>query len=115
MNPEPSTDTASFRTRRHPRGDLEIGLLVPNAGVVDAEDGEVFRLDFGDVGFVCDRECASFQVPQTLSVVDRPEQGKIRISHRGVRKGSEDLLRLLSGERSVSTREKKVNKPPHSL
>ena len=115
MNPEPSADTASFRTRRHSRGDLEIGLLVPNAGVVDAEDGEVFRLDFGDIGFVCDRECASFQVPQTLIIGDRTKQEKFRVSHREVRKGSEDLLRLLSEKRFFSTRGKKVNKPPHSL
>jgi len=63
MNPEPSTNTTSFRTGRHPRRDLEIGVLVPNACVVHTEDGEIFRFDLVDVGFVCDRQCASLQVP----------------------------------------------------
>ena len=55
VNPEPSTDTTSFGTGRHSRRDLEVGGFVPNACLVYAEDSKVFRLDLGDVGFVCDR------------------------------------------------------------
>jgi hypothetical protein len=63
MDPEPSADTAFLGTRRHPRWDLKIGLLVPDTCVVHAEDDEVFRFDFVDIGLVCDSECASLQVP----------------------------------------------------
>ena len=66
MDPEPSTDAAPFRTGRHPRGDLEICALVPNACLVHAEDNEIFRFHIGDVGLVCDRKRASLQVPQAL-------------------------------------------------
>lgn len=55
MDPEPSTNTAPFRTWWHPRRDLEIGVLVPNACLVHAEDGKILRLDFVDVRFVRDR------------------------------------------------------------
>ena len=54
VNPEPSTNTTPRRTGRHPCRDLEIGVLIPNACVVHAEDGEIFWLDLGDVGFVGD-------------------------------------------------------------
>ena len=55
VNPEPGADATSFGTGRHSRRDLEVGGFVPNACLVYAEDGEVFWLDLGDVGFVCDR------------------------------------------------------------
>ena len=55
VNPEPGADATSFGTGRHSRRDLEVGGFVPNACLVYAEDGEVFRLDLGDVRFVCDR------------------------------------------------------------
>ena len=77
VNPKPSTDTASFRTRRHPSGNLEIGSLVPDTRVVHAEHGEIFGLDLVDVRFVCDRQRASFQVPQTLCIIDPKKRYKV--------------------------------------
>ena len=52
MDPEPATDTPSLWTRRHIGGNLESGLEVPGAHVVNSEDGEVFGLHIVNVGLV---------------------------------------------------------------
>ena len=48
---------------------MEIGEPGPYAGVVHAEDGEVFGLDGVDVGFVGDSESASGQIVEALETV----------------------------------------------
>jgi hypothetical protein len=54
MNPEPSTDTAFLRACWHGGRDLEGGVDVPNALVVDTEDGKVLGLHRIYIGFVGD-------------------------------------------------------------
>ena len=88
VNPEPSADTTSFRTWRHPRRDLEVGVFIPDACMVYTEDGEIFRLDLVDVRFVCDRQRASLQVPQTLYIWNRPKRTEGRSEFR-IRAGIE--------------------------
>lgn len=55
MDPEPRTDAPSWRTRWHTIGHLEIRETSPDAGVVDAENSEVFGLDVRNVVLVCYR------------------------------------------------------------
>jgi hypothetical protein len=74
VNPEPSTNTTSFGAGRHSSGDLKICLLVPDACMIHAEDGEIFRLNLVDVRLICDGQCTSFQVRQTLCMVDHPKR-----------------------------------------
>lgn len=48
MDPEPSA-VASFLGTSGQLGNLELRVKVPDAGVVDGEDGEVIRLEGIDV------------------------------------------------------------------
>lgn len=63
MDPEPGAVAAALRALREV-GDVEGGVLVPNTGVVDGENGEVVGLDIVHVGLVRDSKRT------TLHVVD---------------------------------------------
>ena len=64
----PSADTSTIRASRHVRGNLEPGVKVPNASLVDAEDDEVFGGDRADVRFVGNGECATTKVVDAVGV-----------------------------------------------
>ena len=64
----PSADTSTIRASRHVRGNLEPGVKVPNASLVDAKDNEVFGGDRADVGFVGNGECATTKVVDAVGV-----------------------------------------------
>ena len=64
----PSADASTIRASRHARGNLEPGVKVPNASLVDAEDDEVFGGDRADVGFVDNGECATTEVVDAVGV-----------------------------------------------
>ncbi len=62
VDPEPSAVASVLRARRHPRGNLKIREPSPYAGLVDAEDSEVLRLDLRHVRFVRDGQRAALEV-----------------------------------------------------
>lgn len=68
MDPEPSTSTSSLRASWHRRRNLEIGMQRPHTGLVHAENGEIFGLDGGRVGFVGDGEGAATEVVDACCV-----------------------------------------------
>ena len=53
--------TAFLRARGKLR-DLELGVEVPNTGLVDGENGEVVRLKGMDVGLVCNSKTAALDI-----------------------------------------------------
>jgi hypothetical protein len=64
-HPEESTDAALRRTGWHPAGNVEVGETGPYAGLVDAEDGEVFGLNIVNITLVRDSQttaCCVFLV-----------------------------------------------------
>lgn len=69
MNPEESADALSIRARGHLSGNTKVSVSIPNASLVDAEDGKVGRLDLRDVALVRDAECASFEIVWTRGVI----------------------------------------------
>ena len=85
MDPMPGTDTAAFGARRHLRGDREWGVGFPNALVVNAEDGQVLRLDASEIGSVRDGESATLQVINAL-------RRKKKISGSGRDHPSDEIL-----------------------
>ncbi len=52
-------------------GDLELRVQIPDARVVDGEDGKVLRLQRVDVRLICDSERAALDVVETGSMNGR--------------------------------------------
>lgn len=69
MDPEECTNAAPLGTGWHPGRHLEVRKTRPDAGLVDTEYCEVFRLHLGNVRFVCDGQGASLDVAQPGGVV----------------------------------------------
>lgn len=70
MDPEPRAVAAALWARRE-AGYVEGGVLVPNAGVVDGENGEVVGLDVVHVGLVRDSKRTALHVVDAGGVVGR--------------------------------------------
>ena len=66
MDPMPGTDTAAIGARRHLCGNREGGVEVPNTPVVNAENGQIFRLEAVHIRSVCNGESATLQVIDSL-------------------------------------------------
>ena len=66
MDPMPSTDTAVFGASRHVLWNLEGGADLPNALVVNTENGQILGLDAVHVRCVCNGEGTTLQVIVTL-------------------------------------------------
>jgi len=66
MDPVPSTDTAAIGAGRHVLGDLERSVDFPNTLVVDAENGQILRLDAVHVRSVRNGEGTTLQVVMAL-------------------------------------------------
>jgi hypothetical protein len=62
MDPMPSTDTTAIWAGRHVLGDLEDGIDVPDALMVDAEDDQILGLDAVHVRSVRDGKGATLHV-----------------------------------------------------
>lgn len=71
MNPKPGASTAPFRARWHSLRNLELGKAVPDASLVYAEHGEIFRLHRPSIRFVRNRQCTSFYIVQPSRVDSR--------------------------------------------
>ena len=68
MDPEERADALAVRAGGHVGGHLEVVVQVPRAGVDDAEDGKVLRLDVVDVGLVSDADTTAGSVVDVVGV-----------------------------------------------
>lgn len=66
MDPMPSADTSTVGTRWHVLGDREGGIDIPDTLVVDAENGQILRLNAVYVRGVCNGKGATLHVIDTL-------------------------------------------------
>ena len=64
MNPKEGTSAHVVRARGHLVWDTEIGVSIPNTGLVDAEHGEVLGLDLRGVTLVRNGQGAALDVAQ---------------------------------------------------
>ena len=71
MDPEEAADALVVRARGHVRGDLEVVVQVPRAGVDDAEDDKVLGLDVVEVGLVRNAERTAGRVVDVVGVDGR--------------------------------------------
>lgn len=65
MDPEPSADTTTRWAWGHRGRDLEISEPVPNASMIDTEDGEILGFDLSYITLVSDRQRTSEEVVDT--------------------------------------------------
>ena len=68
MDPEETADALAVRAGRHVCGDLEVVVQVPRAGMDDAEDDKIFRLDVVEIRLVGDTQGAACSVAGVVGV-----------------------------------------------
>ena len=66
MDPMPGTDAAAGGARRHFSRNLEDGADRPNTCLVNAENGQILRLDAVHIRIVCNGEGATPQIINAL-------------------------------------------------
>lgn len=69
MNPKEGTDAHIIGARGHAFRDTKISVSVPDTSLVDAENGKVGGLYFGDIALVRNGQSAALDVTQTGGVV----------------------------------------------
>ena len=69
MNPEESTNTTTFRTRRHPCRDLKLGKSRPYTSLINTKDSEILRLNIRHVVLIHNTQRTSFQVVEPIRMV----------------------------------------------
>lgn len=69
MDPKPSTDTATLRTRRHAFRDLEVREPMEDASLIHTEHSEIFRLDLVHIALVSDGQGAAFEIVWAVGMV----------------------------------------------
>lgn len=71
VDPMPGTDTTALGARRHVLGDLEGSTGFPNALVVNAENGQILRLEAVYVRSVCNGEGTTLHVVNALREINQ--------------------------------------------
>ena len=69
VNPEPSTNASPRRTWRHPGGHLEVCETMEDTSLVNAENGEVLRLNLSHIRLVRDGQRTTFEIIRSICMI----------------------------------------------